>query len=202
MIRFRKTLLVKKINVRVFRQVTARFRQSATGAALVEFAIVGPVFLMIFMGLSDVTRGVVLQQKLNMLAESIGRTVAAMPAYTGRVRQSVDLAVMASLTPSEREDFVLNIYRLQNINAQTYEIFVDRRFNSKSLPIKRSKISALGLGNKESVIYVATEYTFKPFFAQYFKSDVIISSAIVYQPITSQIVEYSNELDWSSDYVY
>ena len=49
MIRFRKTLLVKKINVRVFRQVTARFRQSATGAALVEFAIVGPVFLMIFM---------------------------------------------------------------------------------------------------------------------------------------------------------
>jgi Flp pilus assembly protein TadG len=51
----------------------ARFRKSISGAAALEFAIVGPVFILLALGIVDIGRNVLIIHQLNHLADQISR---------------------------------------------------------------------------------------------------------------------------------
>lgn len=62
------------------RPTSARlFRRDARGIAAVEFAIILPVMLLLYIGIVDVTRDVIASRKLNLLSRTVSDLVSQQP---------------------------------------------------------------------------------------------------------------------------
>ena len=61
------------------RRPLSRFRRDRRGVAAVEFAMMLPIMLLLFIGVVDVTRGVIASRKLNLLSRTLADLVSQEP---------------------------------------------------------------------------------------------------------------------------
>lgn len=146
-----------------------QFRASRRGTVLVEAAIAMPILLLLLLGGLEFGRYVLLTQKMQRAAMTVGDLIAREKTLTTAQADALLVAITASLTPfpvSEGRVIVSSITRQSNgntiINWQRKgagSIPFDSRFGSAGNPASNLGIT---LANGETVITAEVRYDYQP----------------------------------------
>lgn len=100
-----------------------RFRRDHRGVSAVEFALLLPVMLTLYLGGSELTQGITLKRKATMVARSVGDLVAQDVSVSNAEMSSVFSAATAIIAP----------YPAENLKVIVSSIGIDDEGNAKIL---------------------------------------------------------------------
>lgn len=110
------------------RNIRANWRSLAfdqTGIAAVEFAIIAPVMILLYVGIIDVTRGVIASRKLNLLSRTISDLVSQQPT-TLPVPISKLSTILSSATA------IMQPYPITSLNLTVSAVSIQQMAGSKT----------------------------------------------------------------------
>lgn len=95
----KKTFFSLRRNRAALRGLVRRLRRNKRGMAAVEFAYVFPVMLAVFLGMSDVATGVMMDRKVSMLNRTLADLTSQMAVVDNGTRDAIFSAAQAVLAP-------------------------------------------------------------------------------------------------------
>ena len=150
------------------------FYKDISGVSAVETAILFPVLLMMLTAVYDLGQGVVLSQKVNSASQIIGDLIARNETVNSAMIDDVINAGELALFPYPSEGFSYDIVSVEfDEDGDAFELW-RRTFGmvATSTPLEDS----VGLGNEgEGVVVVSVEYTYEPFFNQFFVGNLLMN---------------------------
>jgi Flp pilus assembly protein TadG len=99
------------------RYLACRFRDDKRGVALVEFAFILPVMLMLYLGCIAVTIGVSTDRKLSLLTHSLADLVAQDDTIMSTETDDLFLAARAIMMPSSTDPSLIGM-RVQSVRIK------------------------------------------------------------------------------------
>jgi Flp pilus assembly protein TadG len=153
-------------------RVAAReFRQDVRGIAAVEFGFIAPILLIMLLGTVELTRAISIDRRFSLVTSTVADLVTREEALTQADVNAIYDVAAEIMRPYEVTPLKISIVPVAAIRTGTnvvYPIATNRPgYNGGAVPARcQAYTLASGmLAEKESVIVVEGEYTFRPLFA-------------------------------------
>jgi Flp pilus assembly protein TadG len=173
-------------------QALAHFLRAERGLAVVEFALILPVLMTLFYATIEVTRYVLIVQKVEKLANSIADVTSQEQTATNAVLTQALAATSDIMSPytmtTNGTVFISSLYRAPNATNAT----VNWRYQGGGTFAATSKIGAVGavpnmpggftFDSRENVISAEVFYQFSPLISSQFFGTTTIYRSAFYKP--------------------
>ncbi len=150
------------------------FLKNISGVSAVETAILFPVLIMMLTAVYDLGQGVVVSQKVNSASQIIGDLIARNETVNEALITDVINAGELALVPYTSLGFAYDIVSLEfDEDGDAFELW-RRTFGmaATNQPLE----DAVGLGAEgEGVVVVSVQYTYEPFFNEFFVGDLLMN---------------------------
>jgi len=150
------------------------FLKDISGVSAVETAILFPVLIMMLTAVYDLGQGVVVSQKVNSASQIIGDLIARNETVTEGLITDVINAGELALVPYSNADFAYDIVSVEfDEDGDAFELW-RRTFGmvATDQPLE----DAFGLGVEgEGVVVVSVQYTYEPFFNEFFVGNLLMN---------------------------
>lgn len=177
---------------RMLRQTILRARQDAGGIAVVEFALALPVLMTLFYGTIEVTRYILIVQKVEKLAHSVADVTAQSQTVTiASMNQVMSAAsdIMSPFTLSTNGKIIVSsLYRAQGETDAT----VNWRYEGGGTFSATSQVGEVGdepvvpggftFDERDNVIAAEVFYQFSPLITTQFFGTTTIYRSAFYKP--------------------
>lgn len=168
------------------------FARAERGIAVVEFALILPVMMTLFYGTIEVTRYVLITQKVEKLAHSIADVTSQEKKATRLVLDQALAATSDIMSPYSMTDngvvYITSLYRAPN----TAQASVNWRYPETSAFPEISKLGALNsiptmpggftFDERENVIAAEVYFRFSPLISSQFFGTTTIYRSAFYKP--------------------
>lgn len=108
-----------------FRQRIARFARDRRGVSAVEFALIAPLLILLFVGSFEITRAVNMNRQVSLLARTVSDFISQQEAVTVSDIQAIFKASSAVMYPYPVDDNSLKIH------VESIEVGTDRDATAK-----------------------------------------------------------------------
>lgn len=173
-------------------KVKRYFWQAQSGIAVVEFALILPVLMLLFYGTIEVTRYILIVQKVEKLAHSIADVTSQEQTASATVLNQALAATSDIMSPytmtTNGTVFISSLYRAQGAAEAT----VNWRYQGGGSLPATSQIGPLGglpvvpggftFDERENVIAAEVFYRFSPLISAQFFGTVTVYRAAFYKP--------------------
>lgn len=151
-----------------------KFIQDISGVSAVETAILFPVLIMMLTAVYDLGQGVVLSQKVNSASQVIGDLIARNEFVDSALIDDVINAGELALMPYSSEGLSYDIVSVEfDADGDAFELW-RRTFNMDATD--QPLLDAVGLGTEgEGVVVVSVQYTYEPFFNEFFVGNMLMN---------------------------
>lgn len=151
-----------------------KFIKDISGVSAVETAILFPVLLMMLTAVYDLGQGVVLSQKVNSASQVIGDLIARNETVNEALITDVINAGELALMPYSSAELSYDIVSLEfDEDGDAFELW-RRTFGMDATNIPLEEAVGLG-GEGEGVVVVSVQYTYEPFFNEFFVGDLLMN---------------------------
>ena len=185
------------IRINPFLKLTKRFRKDDDGVAAIEFAIIAPIMITMYFGLSEMATAIAVDRRI-----SHGANVAA--DLLTQQAEMAPLDIEETLAASVR---VMGVSNVSDITMQIQSYVLDRNdqmvseglinFNTgaSNLPaFDASTLSTRVLSQTSGVVVTRVAYTYSPLKLRYFNSDITLSETFLLKPRRSNAVVFAEDL--------
>ena len=172
------------------RKFPFKFMKSTGGTALVEFALILPILLMLVLGAFEMTRYIIIQQKISKTVSTMGDLVARSPSLA-----SADITNMYAAVPHLMEPYSIGakqVVILTNVSNNGSATKVNWQRKGGGTYVANSKIGAVGataklpagftLAVNEDTIISEIYYSYQPIVAPNIVAAQVIYRAKYYKP--------------------
>jgi Flp pilus assembly protein TadG len=173
-------------------QLGLRFGLAQQGVAMVEFALMLPVLLTLFLGTVEVTRFVLVTQKVEKLAHTVSDVTAQSKTVTNATLNQVLVASSDIMNPyslnTNGRVIISSLYRAPG----TPDALVNWRYQGAGTFSASSKLGAVGakatmpaaftFDERENVIAAEVYYQFSPLFSGPFFGTTTLYRVAFYKP--------------------
>lgn len=147
-----------------------RFLSHQKGMAAVEFALIAPVLLFLYLGATDLTQALAIDRKLGLFASTVSDLVAQEKHISGNdIRGLVDAgtAIMRPF-PTDDTELFLTVFQVKNGSATVTCNWPDRSGpDAGILPHEM-----MGLAEGQHVVLASARDSYKPLFETIFKTRI------------------------------
>ena len=175
-------------------KLTKRFRKDEDGVAAIEFAIIAPIMITMYFGLSEMATAIAVDRRI-----SHGANVAA-DLLTQQAQMS-PIDIEETLAASVRVMGVANVgditmqiqsYVLDSNDQMVSEGLINFNTGASNLPaFDASTLSARVLSQTSGVVVTRVAYTYSPLQLRYFDSDITLSETFLLKPRRSNAVVFA-----------
>ena len=177
-------------------KLTKRFRKDEDGVAAIEFAIIAPIMITMYFGLSEMATAIAVDRRI-----SHGANVAA-DLLTQQAQMS-PIDIEETLAASVRVMGVANVgditmqiqsYVLDSNDQMVREGLINFNTGASNLPaFDASTLSARVLSQTSGVVVTRVAYTYSPLQLRYFNSDITLSETFLLKPRRSNAVVFAED---------
>ena len=147
---------------------TGRFLRSQTGIAAVEFALIAPILLLLYLGATDLTQALAIDRKLGTFASTVSDLVAQEETLNSAKIAGLSDAGLAIMRPFSAEDTDLRL-TVFDLSGTAPEVTCDWATpNAPSAGELPDEMLALADGR--FVVLASARYNYQPMFATIFNA--------------------------------
>jgi Flp pilus assembly protein TadG len=138
-----------------------RFRQDRRGVSAVEFALVAPLLILIFLGINELCKAMMVQRKVSHAASAIGDLVAQAPTMDKDQIDQIFAAGTATVVPFDSSLLNLRLTSITVDENNVAKVDWSRGKGMSALSKPESNFPAgIATIKGESVIFAETSYTY------------------------------------------
>lgn len=171
--------------------VLRRFHRANSGVAALEFALILPVMLVLYLGGIEVTDGLVLKRKVSHTASAIGDLVAQDTAIANAAEmQDIFSAGAAILAPYATSRLKVSVVAITMDSSKKATVSWSQAFNGGSCAPKGSSVSVPA--NLQSangfLVRVTTEYPYTPDFGYVLTGTITLKEQFYQTPRSGKAI--------------
>lgn len=173
-----------------------RFIADKRGVSAVEFALIAPLMILIYLGTAEAALMLMMDRKVTNAASTLGDLVARTPCIANQAEiEGVFDAARSVMAPYNTEDNALKLrvysIKLENLADEEYELQWEE-LSDESMPdftgepsLPDNLLTVEGTG----VVVAEASYEYDPPFGQILEDSIVLKSKIYFSPRRSITVE-------------
>lgn len=175
--------------MRAFQNLRGRFCANARGVSAVEFALILPILILLFLGCVEFSQAISVDRKLTSAASAVGDLVAQSDELSsGEVNDFIS-AASAILAPFRTDDFSIVVSSVL-ITEDGAEVDWSVGSNTACHAPGTAMTVPPGVAQAgDSVIVTHAEYAYRPIFGQIISETIGLSETFYFRPRTVNKVD-------------
>ena len=175
--------------------LVGRFIDEQRGVAAVEFALVAPMMVTVYLGSVDITQAVMVDRKVSVMASSIGDLVAQSEEITTPEINNIFDIAYALMSPYDTASIKIRVSSLQITSTKNGDKrkakvqWSDGKNQSPYAKDTEVMVPESIAANASTVIFTEATYTFTPLFGQIITSAINFEESYYHVPRQSDAVE-------------
>lgn len=189
--------LIKAKNIRNrLRGSAAKFEQDEKGLAAIEFAILAPLLISMYLGLAEVASAVAVNRTVSHSANVVGDLASQVTDIDKTDMEDVLTATLRVLGVADPSNITVQIDSISR-DASGKDTYVGQstlNSGAATLPsFNSSSVDETLLNENAGIIVARVAYKYTPFNGAFLNSTVTLSDTFILKPRRSNVVTFANQ---------
>lgn len=189
--------LIKTINIKNrLRGSAAKFEQDEKGLAAIEFAILAPLLISMYLGLAEVASAVAVNRTVSHSANVVGDLASQVTDIDKTDMEDVLTATLRVLGVADPSNITVQIDSISR-DASGKDTYVGQstlNSGAATLPsFNSSSVDETLLNENAGIIVARVAYKYTPFNGAFLNSTVTLSDTFILKPRRSNVVTFANQ---------
>jgi Flp pilus assembly protein TadG len=191
-------MTLSKIGPRTVRARVARFGRDGRGVAAIEFAMIVPIMIMLFLGSIEFSQALTVDRRVTQVASSAADLIAQYDKISASTVDNHLRLMDTLLTPYPTAPLRLSVTSIQKINLAPATVQWNRQHpdhggqvysGTYSAAVPAGLLSSTATGGTTCVVMAEVSYSFTPTIGKFLTSAVNLSEKFYLKPRKSTCVQ-------------